>query len=186
VLKRIIAAAIIILIAFAYVQWGMDYIYAYEWDKSAEVRDSLANEIHNTRKIIDQPVVFDDSLSQKLADLQSQVAREKSKFPESVYITDVVNDLLHLAEDTGIHIIPLRNGDWSVAQQKGYEMYRIQLMVEGGIDSIMNFVDQVESNMLYSINIETLSIKGEAIGPDDPAADASVEGYITITVYKKA
>jgi hypothetical protein len=29
VFKRILAATIIILIAVAYVQWGMDYIYAY-------------------------------------------------------------------------------------------------------------------------------------------------------------
>jgi Tfp pilus assembly protein PilO len=186
--KRILAAAIIIFIAFAYVQWGMDYIYAYEWDKTAEVRDSLANQIQNTKKIIDQPVVFDESLTQKLGDLKSQIDLEKSKFPNSVYITDVVNDLLHLAVDTGIEIIPLHNGDWANAPKKGYQMYQIQLLVQGDIDNILNFVDQVERTMLYSINIEDLSVKGKAIGPDDSTAaeSQSVQGYITVTVYKTA
>jgi Tfp pilus assembly protein PilO len=185
--KRILAAAIIILIAFAYVQWGMDYIYAYEWDKTAPDRASLVNDIANTRKIIGQPVDFDETLTQKLADLQDRVARETEKFPQSVDITDVVNSLLQLAQDTGIEIIPLRNGDWSKSREQGYAVYQIQLIVAGDIDDIVTFVDNVEDNMLYSINIEALDVKGESIGSAGGTAGANaVEGFITITVYKRS
>jgi Tfp pilus assembly protein PilO len=186
--KRILAATIIILIAFAYVQWGMDYIYAYEWDKTAPDRESLNNEIQNTVKIIGQPEVFDDGLSQKLADLKSQIDRERNKFPDSVSITDVVNDLLYLAKDTGIQIIPLRNGDWSNAPEKGYQEYQIQLSVEGDIDAIVSFVNQAETTMLYSISIETMDVSWQAADPDtgDTVESDSVKGNITVTIYKRA
>jgi Tfp pilus assembly protein PilO len=185
--KRILAAAIIILIAFAYVQWGMDYIYAYQWDKTAPDRESLANEIQNTRKIVDQPVTLDETLAQTLAELQDRVARETEKFPQSVDVTDVVNNLLHLAQDNHIEIIPLRNGDWSKSREKGYEMYQMQLIVTGDIDDIVTFVDNIEGNMLYSINIEGLNIRGESIGPagGTPEADA-VEGNVTVTIFKRS
>jgi Tfp pilus assembly protein PilO len=199
--KRILAAAIIILIAFAYVQWGMDYIYAYEWGKTAPDRESLVNEIENTKKIVNQPVNSDPTLSQKLVELQGQVNLEKEKFPADIYVTDVVDELLHLAQDAGIGIIPLRNGDWSKAKEKGYEQYEIQLIVAGDIDDITGFVDQVESRMLYSINVESLEMSGESIVAnaaavadnttvpdtgDDIVVPGAVEGYVTVTVYRRA
>ena len=200
--KRILAAAIIILIAFVYVQWGMDYIYAYEWGKTAPDRESLVNEIENTKKIVNQPVNFDPTLSQKLVELQGQVGLEKEKFPADIYITDVVDELLHLAQDAGIQIIPLRNGEWSKASEKGYEKYQIQLIVAGDIDDITGFVDQVESRMLYSINVESLEMSGDSIGiegaaavadnttvedtGDDTIVPGAAEGYVTVTVYRRA
>jgi Tfp pilus assembly protein PilO len=185
--KRILAATIIILIAFAYVQWGMDYIYAYQWDKSAPDRASLVKEIENNRKVIDQPVSFDDTLAPRLAELQDQVARETEKFPAAVDVTDVVDELLHLALDSDIDIIPLRNGEWSNALQEGYEMHQVQLIVAGDIDDILAFVDHVEANLLYSVKVENLTIKGESIGPAGGSAEEdAVEGHITVTVYKRA
>ena len=186
-IKRIVTAAIIILIAFAFVQWGMDYIYAYEWEKTAPERALLVNDIQNTRKIINQPVVIDKELSQKLTELKAQIERETIKFPDSVSITDEVDDLLHLAQDTGIQIIPLHNGEWFDAREKGYMTYQIQLIVEGKVDDVVSFVDQVERTMLYSINIETMEMKW--IDPDEEDETAqetdTVEGYVTVTVYKR-
>jgi Tfp pilus assembly protein PilO len=185
--KRIVAAAIIILIAFVYVQWGMDYIYAYEWEKTAPDRESLVNEIENIKKIVTRPFTFDDTLAQRLAELESQIETEKEKFPEDIYITDVVDELLHLAEDTGIGIIPLRNGEWTKAREKNYEKYQIQLLLTGDIDDIVEFVDQVEAKMLHSINVENLEVRGDSIGPAGGVLEAgSVEGYVTITVFKRA
>jgi Tfp pilus assembly protein PilO len=186
-LKRIVAAAIIILIAFAFVQWGMDAIYAYEWEKTAPERTSLVTDIQNTRKIINQPVVIDKDLSQKLTELNTQIERETVKFPDSVSITDEVDDLLHLAQDTGIQIIPLRNGEWVQAREPGYMTYQIQLLVVGNIDDVVSFVDQVESTMLYSINIENMEMKWTGTGQEDETAleTDTVEGYITVTVYKR-
>jgi len=200
--KRILAAAIIILIAFAYVQWGMDYIYGYEWGKTAPDRESLVQEIANTKKIVNQPFTLDATLSQKLTQLQGQINLEKEKFPADIYVTDVVDSLLHLAQDNGIMIIPLRNGDWTKASEKGYEKYQIQLMIAGDIDDITSFVNQVESRMLYSINIENLEMNGESLAPggvaavgdnvteadtgDETVVPGAVEGNITVTVYRRA
>jgi Tfp pilus assembly protein PilO len=198
--KRIFAAAIIILVAFAYVQWGMDYIYAYEWGKTAPDRETLVNEIANTRKIVNQPFTLDPALSQKVAELQAQVDREKALFPADVYITDVVDELLHLAHDAGIAIIPLRNGDWTKASLKGYEKYQIQIIVAGDIDDITGFVDRVEDTMLYSVNVVDLEIGGESMAPgvvavaenitEEGAGEitvvpGAVEGSVTVTVYKR-
>jgi Tfp pilus assembly protein PilO len=181
--KRILAAAIIIIIAFVYVQWGMDYIYAYEWDKTAPDREALTNDIQNTQKILNQPLTIDATLAQQLVDLQAQVAEETEKFPDEVDITGVVDDLLHLAQVAGIDIIPLQNGDWSASREQAYAGYHIQLLITGNIDNIVSFVNQVEDTMLNSINIESMELKGDEIGPggtDDP-----VQGYITVTVYKR-
>jgi Tfp pilus assembly protein PilO len=185
--KRVLAAVIIILVAFAYVQWGMDYIYAYEWDKTAPVRESLANEIENTRKIIDKSVTVDENLAQKLSELNTQVDREKNKFPDSVYVTDVVDQLLHLADDTGIQIIPLRNGEWAETRLPGYMRYQIQLLVNGDVDDIVSFVDQAERTLLYSINIEYVELKwGNTDQSDNATMEASaVQGYVTVTVMKR-
>jgi Tfp pilus assembly protein PilO len=185
--KRILAAAIIIIIAFAYVQWGMHYIYAYEWDKTAPGRDQLTTAIQNTRKIVEQPVNIDDGLSRRLIDLQNLVNLEQDKFPADVDITDVVDSLLHLAQDTGIEIVPLRNGEWTDAREKGYLMYQIQLLITGDADSVANFIDEVESKLLYSLNIDKMEMKGNSIGPAGEGEDTyAVDGYITVTIYRRA
>lgn len=186
--KRILAAAIIIIIAFAYVQWGMDYIYAYEWDKTAPDRLSLVTDVTNLKKITNKTVTVDETLAQKLVDLQGQVDKETELFPamDTVDITAAVDDLLHLAQDTGIGIIPLRNGDWSNSYEPGYQMYQIQLLISGDVDDIMNFVDKVEDTMLYSVTIGDLEMRGKSIGSaasDNGTGD--VDGYITITVYAR-
>ncbi len=184
--KRLLAAVIIILIAFAYVQWGMDYIYAYEWEKTAPDRESLLSELENTQKILSLPFTFDGTLTQQLAELETQVELEKDKFPEDVYITGTVDELLHLAEDAGIGIIPLHNGEWSKTQEKDYEVHLIQLLITGDIDDVIGFVDEVEGKMLQSIKVENLELRGDAIGPGEGALGIdAVEGYVTVAIYKR-
>ncbi len=184
--KRILAAAIIILIAFVYVEWGMDYIYAYEWDKTAPDRQSLVTDVTNMRKVVNKPVTVDETLAQKAVELQMQVDKETALFPATVDITGVVNDLLVLARDSGIVIIPLRNGEWSNTPENAYQMYQTQLIVSGDIDHILSFIDKVEGTMLYSIKVDSLDVTGKSIG--SAASDngsGNVEGYITITVYAR-
>jgi hypothetical protein len=186
--KRILAAVIIIIIAFAYVQWGMDYIYAYEWDKTAPDRQSLVNDVTNLRKVVNKPVTIDQSLVQKAVELQAKVEKEAALFPasENVDITAVVNNLLHLAQDAGIVIIPLRNGEWSKAKEPAYQEYLIQLIITGDADDIMSFVDKVEDTMLYSIKIDSLDMGGDAItsGPSFNGTNA-VKGYVTVAIYAR-
>jgi Tfp pilus assembly protein PilO len=186
VFKRILAATIIILIAVAYVQWGMDYIYAYEWDKTAPDRQSLVNDVANMKKIVSKPVTVDETLVQKAAALQAQVKSETELFPASVDITGVVDQLLHLAKDTGIGIIPLRNGEWTDSREDGYQEYQIQLLITGDIDDIVSFVNKVEGTMLNSLRIDSLDMSGDSILP--AATDngtGAVDGNITITVYAR-
>jgi len=186
VYKRILAAAIIILIAFAYVQWGMDYIYAYEWDKTAPDRQSLVNDVANMKKIVSKPVTVDETLVLKAAELQAQVDSERELFPASVDITDVIDQLLHLAEDTGIGIIPLRNGEWTDAREDGYQEYQTQLIITGDIDDIVSFVNKVEGTMLHSVKVERMEMSGDSIGPVVSVnGTGAVDGNITITVYAR-
>jgi Tfp pilus assembly protein PilO len=186
VYKRILAAVIIILIAFMYVQWGMDYIYAYEWDKTSPDRQSLVNDVANMKKIISKPVTIDETLVQKAADLQAQVDRETELIPASVDITDVIDQLLHLAKDTGISIIPLRDGEWTDAREDGYQQYQIQLIITGDIDDIVSFVNKVEGTMLNSLRIDSLDVRGDSILPVASAnGTGTVDGNIIITVYAR-
>ena len=184
--KRILAAVIIIIIAFAYVQWGMDYIYAYEWDKTAPDRQSLVTDVANMKKIVSKPVTVDEKLAAQAADLQLQVEKETALFPvsENVDITAVVNDLLHIAQATGIVIIPLRNGEWSVAREPDYQMYQIQLLISGSADNIITFVDKVEDTMLYSIKIDSLDMSWKSVGAaSSDNGTAPLDGYITVAIY---
>jgi Tfp pilus assembly protein PilO len=184
--KRILAAVIIIIVAFAYVQWGMDYIYAYAWEKTAPDRQSLVNDVTNMKRIVNQPVTVDQSLVQQAAELQAKIEKEAALFPvsENVDITTIVDTLLHLAQDSNIAIIPLRNGEWSKASQPNYQKYPIQLIIAGDTNDIMSFVDKVEDTMLHSIKIDSLDLGGDAItaGPSFNGTNA-VEGYITVSIY---
>ena len=101
-------------------------------------------------------------------------------------ITAVVDDLLHIAQATGIVIIPLRNGEWSNAREQGYQMYQIQLLISSNVDDVARFVDKVEATMLYSIKIDSLDMTGKSIGAAASVnGTGAVDGYITVAVYAR-
>lgn len=181
--KRIVVLVTIIALLGIYVFWGMDYIYALAWDKSAPERDTLVNELENTKKRLSKRIVVDENLPQEVEQARQELEAEMEKVPVTVDIPGLIDEMLQLADEIGIEIIPLRTSSWSGIARAGYEGYQIQILVAGDASAITNYVDRLEASGPFSLITSDLQLQGEAIGRIGQTWE--VQGSLTVSIYRR-
>ena len=181
--KRFALIGIFIALISAYIFWGTDFIYSLAWNQSSPERANLTKELENAKKKLDDRIVVDESLRQKLAEARDELEAETEIIPKSIEIEELIHDMLSLADENGIYIVPLRTTTWTEAFVGGYSRYQIQIQVGGNADDIMDFITGLESGEIYPVITANLQLNGEAIGP--AGQPASVNGVLIVSVYTR-
>lgn len=178
--KRIIIAGAIVVFIGAFLFWGTGFIYDMAWARSTPERETLVNEIENTQRILDSRAEIDNTLQYQLEELQSQLDYELTELPDNIYIPGLIDEMLSLAEGTGISIVPLRTTDWTKTEG-GYQVYQIQVLVEGEVDSITDYITRLEHGGVSSIVTTSLQLNGDSIGDTEQPSEA--KGTLIVAVY---
>jgi Tfp pilus assembly protein PilO len=181
--KRLAITGTFVALLSAYIFWGTDFIYSLAWSQSSPERANLTEELENAKKKLDYRIVVDESLAQKLTEARDALKAETEIIPKSIEIEELIHDMLSLADENRINIVPLRTTTWTDALIGGYSRYQIQLQVGGNADDIMDFITGLESGDIYPVVTANLQLNGEAIGHDGQSA--AVEGVLIVSVYTR-
>jgi len=157
--KRITIATITILVLFAFLRWGTDYIQARVLNSANQEKAVLIKEINTANKSIARIPKQDGQLTLRLTQLEKVLAEESRAIPASMDSTLVINSILELAKSCSVTVTPLQTNDWS---KKGehYQVYTLQIQVEGSYELIAAFIDRLENELFENLIITSLDISG--------------------------
>lgn len=181
--KRFAIIGAFIALLSAYIFWGTDLIYSLAWSQSSLERASLTEELENAKEKLDDRIVVDESLAQKLAEAREELKTETEIIPKSIEIEELIHDILSLADENEVNIVPLRTTTWTDDVIGGYSRYQIQLQIGGNADDIMDFITGLESGEIYPVIAANLQLNGEAIGHAGQSAAAN--GVLIVSVYTR-
>lgn len=182
--KKIGAAVAVVVLVGAFMYWGTGFIYDLTRGQSSEEREALITEIENNQKILESRTEIDYSLEQQVKDAEYELDLKLEEFPEDVDIPELVNEMLKLADENSITIIPLRTTSWAAAPRSGYQVYRFQIQVNGNVDDILSFITDVENSNVSSAVTTSLQLSSESIG--DAGQSWAARSTLTVSVYRRA
>ena len=181
--KRFVIIGAFIALLCAYIFWGTDFIYSLAWNQSSPERTILTKELENAKKKMDDRIAVDESLAQKIARASEELKAETETIPKSIQIEELIHDILSLADENEVNVVPLRTTTWNDALIGGYSRYQIQLQIGGNADDIMDFIMGLESGEIYPVVAANLQLSGEAIG--HAGQSAPVDGVLIVSVYTR-
>jgi len=169
----LIALLIIILLVVYYIL-GMDYM------KQRRQNAVLASHLTSVSQSLAQVPEPPPDLEQRLADARASLAARQSAFPDKPNSTQLINTILHLADDCGVKAIPLVTSPWSREDtgEHGYYVFRLSIAAAGSYSQLVNFISKLENGQFETLIVEDLSVTRVS---DRSEAGGVVEGTIPVT-----
>lgn len=119
-------------------------------------------------------------LEQQLADARAEHITAESSFSGNTNDTQIVNNILRLAQETGVKAIPLLTRPWSTESiyNHDYSVFYLTLSVTGNLNHVQNFIDRLENSSLPTMVIRYLKIERDAT-----TTGVAVQADIDVAVY---
>jgi hypothetical protein len=128
-------------------------------------------------------------LGLRLDAVRSNLDMEINTFPAQLNTTLIVNDILKLAEATGVKAIPLITRPWATesVNQTDYPVFRLNLAVKGTFAHLSDFLNRLENGEPGTLVITDLKIdRVTGLPVAEETGDATeVEGSLDIAVYAR-
>ena len=85
---------------------------------------------------------------------------------------DILEKILNLGETHQVTVIPLSSRDWSSTKlgQNEYQIFRMNLSLEGEQGSIVNFLAEMQSELYPTLVLEDVSLTAHVIVTPTPVA----------------
>ena len=163
ILTFLIIAIIALLVVYYFLE--MDYL------RQRQGNEALTAQINEATRTLAKTPQPPQDLEQRLAAAQASLAASQSDFPRDLNSTQVINDILKLADDCQVRAIPLVTSPWSFENiGEGYHVFRLDMAVRGSFSQLTSFVSQLEKAEFGTLIVEHLSVtrsteatEGEAI-----------------------
>ncbi len=121
-------------------------------------------------------------LQASLADAEAELIAAGHALPVDLNSTGLINDILMLAEECGVSVIPLVTQPWDAAGVgRGYEVFRVNLTISGEYPDLYRFVDRLESDEFASLATENIDVVRFEATEEDEAA--TVRASLDVAVY---
>ena len=151
--RKLIVAFIIIVLLVAYGLLGIDYA------KQRREHKTLAGSITEMTQELQQIPAPPQNLEQRLAAAEVSLEAARSAFPAKPNSTQIINQILKLADECQVKVIPLATQQWSAEKAgKGYLAFGVKLTVQGGFAQFVNFMNKLENGEFDTLIIEDLSV----------------------------
>lgn len=151
---KLLITLLVIIILVVYAYFGMDYL------KQRREHEALASQIADVSQTLSQMPEPPHDMEQRLADAQSELSAEQSVFPGDMNSTRIIDDILKLADDCGIKVLPLATRPWSIENtgEHSYRVFRLDAAVEGNLPQLVSFLSKLEDGEFKTIIVENLSV----------------------------
>ena len=151
--KLLIAILIISLLVVYYIS-GMDYI------NQRQEHEALAFQIATVTQELAQMSEPPQNLEQRLRAAQARLDAEQSIFPRQLNSTEIISNILGLANSLGVNAIPLVTQSWSteVVGESEYDVLRLTINAEGNFSQLHSFVSKLENGEYQTLFIEDLTV----------------------------
>ncbi len=171
-------ALVVMALAVVYGVIGIDYT------KQLKVRETTTFEISDITQNLKQIPAPPQNLEQRLAAAQARLATARSAFPGKPNSTQVIYNILWLADECQVKAIPLTTQQWSADKAgKGYLVFRLHIAVQGGFSEVVNFLGRLENGDFGTLTIENLVVS-RIIGKAD--GTSSVAASLDVAIYAKS
>lgn len=167
--SKLLITVLIVILVVVYCLLGIDYM------KQRQEHSVLTSRIADARQTLTQLPVPPQNLEERLAAAEVRLSDAQRSFPTRLNSTQVINDILKLAERHNITAIPLAADAWSTekVRQHDYQVFRLNLALAGSYSQLVTFVSELEEGEYKTLIVEDLSVTR--------ANEQSEEGTIGIT-----
>lgn len=167
--SKLLITVLIVILVVVYCLLGIDYM------KQRQEHSVLTSRIADARQTLTQLPVPPQNLEERLAAAEVRLSDAQRSFPTRLNSTQVINDILKLAERHNITAIPLVADAWSTekVRQHDYQVFRLNLALAGSYSQLVTFVSELEEGEYKTLIVEDLSVTR--------ANEQSEEGTIGIT-----
>ncbi|MFC1917970.1 hypothetical protein ACFLXH_04880 [Chloroflexota bacterium] len=179
--RKLIVAFIIIVLLVAYGLLGLDYA------KQRREHETLAVSIIEITRELRQIPASPQNLEQRLAAAETSLESAQSAFPAKPNSTQIINQILKLADEYQVKAIPLATQQWSSEKAgNGYLVFRVKLTVQGGFDQFVNFVNKLENEEFDTLIIEDLIVTRVIVAEKAPPDTAtSIKANLDVAIYAR-
>jgi Tfp pilus assembly protein PilO len=128
--------------------------------KQRQEHSVLTSRIADARQTLAQLPVPAQNLEERLAAAEVRLSDAQRSFPTRLNSTQVINDILKLANRHNITAIPLVTKPWSTekVRQHDYQVFRLNLALAGSYSQLVTFVSELEEGDYETLIVEDLSV----------------------------
>jgi hypothetical protein len=114
----------------------------------------------------------------------------KNTFPGQLNSTWIVNDILQLADKTGVKAVPMITQPWSIesVNQGDYPVFRLNIALKGTFNQVANFINRLENGEPATLVIDDFKVDRVTGPPADEGetdGEVLVEASLDIAVYAR-
>jgi Tfp pilus assembly protein PilO len=177
---RLLITVFVVILAMVYAILGMGYLNQRQ---EQEELTAQISEVTQTIREIPQPP---EGLEQQLAAAQASFTAEQNSFPTEINTTQLVNNILGLANTCGVNATPMATKPWAVEMvgKHSYPVLRLTLAVEGSFPQLSTFANELEEGEYTTLIIENLSATRDSEESEDEATQ--VTGSLELAIYGRS
>jgi hypothetical protein len=167
---------------------GVYYVFGTAYLKQKANNVALASQIAAADQQLAQIPPASADQPQRLAAANAGLQAELILFPAQLNSTRLVNDILKLAETTGVKAVPLVTQPWTLVSenQTDYPVFRLNIDVKGTYGQVADFINRLENGEPPTLVIETLTMDiAVETRPDETGETDTimVDAILNVAVY---
>jgi len=159
------------------------YILGMDLLKQRRQNADLASQVEEMTAALSMLPDNTADLEQQLADARADLAAAESSFSGDTNDTRIINDILRLAQKTGVKAIPLSTRPWLIESigTRDFAVFHLTLSVAGDLNHLEDFMSQLENGAPVAMVIRYLKVER---APAD--SGAAIQVNIDIAIYALA
>ncbi|MGD0795351.1 MAG: GspMb/PilO family protein [Dehalococcoidales bacterium] len=166
------------------------YILGTDYRKQRHENAALAAQVSGATEQLAQIPAPPADLEQRQAAADAGLEAEINVFPANLNSTRIVNDILKLAEATGVKAIPVITQPWTVVSvnETDYPVFRLNIDVKGTYAQVAGFISLLENGEPATLVIEDLTMErvdGPSLNGSETGDTVPVDTILNIAIYAR-
>jgi len=135
-------------------------VLAMDFMKQGPEQERLLSEIEEVDQSREALPESSTDFAERLAVVQAALVAENEMIPSEIDSSDVIDNILSLAQETGVKAIPLSTQPWREEHigENTYRVFRISVEIEGLFSQVREYVNRLESGELSTLIVERLIV----------------------------
>ena len=172
--------AIVIIVVVAMIVYG---IFAIDYIKQGPEQDSLLAEIEDVKHSIQELPEPSQDYIERMEAVSASLDAEYSAITGETNSSDVIENILSVAQDAGVKAIPLVTQPWVDQNVRGtiYRIFRVEVEAYGAYAQVSEFITTLENDNQSTLIVENLSV---TIDIEDEEEEEGYTGGATPVIAK--